>query len=157
MRIRCHGDYHLGQVIYTGKDFIIIDFEGEPQRSLSERRVKRSPLRDAAGMLCSFRYAVRAGLLAQLSRGIIKPEMVPAAENWARFWRAWVSAAFLKSYTESIAAVPVFAHSGKEFDFLLRISMLEKVIGELSYELNNRPDWAGIPLRSILEFTETMG
>ncbi len=83
MRIRCHGDYHLGQVLFTGKDFTIIDFEGEPARPLSQRRLKKSPLVDVAGMLRSFSYAAHASLRGQMARGIISPERAPEMEEWA--------------------------------------------------------------------------
>src|SRR5436853_4934333 len=97
-KIRCHGDYHLGQVLVTGKDFSIIDFEGEPARPLSERRIKRSPLRDVAGMLRSFDYASHAALSHEASGAIFRPEDADRLEPWARFWAGWVSAAFLRSY-----------------------------------------------------------
>ncbi|HSX78988.1 MAG TPA: putative maltokinase, partial [Candidatus Saccharimonadia bacterium] len=96
MCARIHGDYHLGQVLYTGKDFIIIDFEGEPARPISVRRLKQSPLRDVAGMLRSFHYAVYTTLLEQTAD--IRPEDLAAFDPWARVWYLWVSAAFLKAY-----------------------------------------------------------
>ena len=96
MRTRFHGDYHLGQVLYTGKDFVIIDLEGEPDRPFSDRRRKRSPLRDVAGMLRSFHYAS----FQALRKGHIRPEDVAALEPWARFWLFWVCVAFLKAYLE---------------------------------------------------------
>ncbi|HLH73542.1 MAG TPA: maltose alpha-D-glucosyltransferase, partial [Chloroflexota bacterium] len=97
-RIRCHGDYHLGQVLYTGKDFMIIDFEGEPARPISERRIKRSPMIDVAGMLRSFHYAASTGLLSAAEMGALRPEDLGTIEPWVRFWQVWVSAAFLKHY-----------------------------------------------------------
>src|SRR5216117_3969702 len=92
LRIRCHGDYHLGQVLYTGKDFVIIDFEGEPARSLGERRIKRSFLRDVAGMIRSFDYATCSALLRELELGNLAAEQLSAIEPWTRFWYGWSSA-----------------------------------------------------------------
>src|SRR5262249_36099095 len=86
LRIRCHGDYHLGQILHTGKDFVIVDFEGEPDRSLSERRQKRSALRDVAGMLRSFDYAVSTVLLESGGTGVARPVDVRVLEPWAQFW-----------------------------------------------------------------------
>ena len=147
MRIRCHGDYHLGQVLYTGKDFVIMDFEGEPARPVSERRIKRSPLRDVAGMLRSFNYAA----ISQLKRGSLRPEDIPNLEPWARFWNVWVSVAFLKAYLEATRNAAFSPKSRDEFRTLLELYLLEKAIYELGYELNNRPDWVHVPMQGILE------
>lgn len=151
MRTRTHGDYHLGQVLYTGKDFIIIDFEGEPARSLSERRMKRSPLRDVAGMLQSLHYAATQALHNEVENGMINPENLPLMEQWAEFWYCWVSAAFLNSYLETAAVDSFLPQSKTELQVLLDAYLLEKVIYELGYELNNRPNWVHIPLRRILQ------
>jgi hypothetical protein len=148
-RTRVHGDYHLGQVLYTGKDFVIIDFEGEPARSLGERRLKRSPLRDVAGMLRSFDYAAHNALRLEQASGLIRAEDVEALEHWADFWADWVSAAFLKSYLETAQTGSFLPPSPEDFSLLLRILILEKAIYELAYELNNRPDWVQIPMRGI--------
>mgnify|MGYP005841671205 FL=1 len=154
MRIRCHGDYHLGQVLYTGKDFVIIDFEGEPARPLSERRLKRSPLRDVAGMLRSFHYASCTALASQMALGLVNPERLPAVEAWTRAWHRWVSAAFLRSYLWVMQDLPVLPHDRDDLHVLLEAFVLEKAVYELGYELNNRPDWVNIPLRGILELLE---
>jgi maltose alpha-D-glucosyltransferase / alpha-amylase len=152
-RIRCHGDYHLGQVLYTGRDFVIIDFEGEPARPVGERRIKHSPLRDVAGMLRSFHYASYAPLFGLA--GAVRREDEPAMQLWGRYWVNWVSAAFLKSYLETIVPASLLPKSQEELRILLDLSMLEKMVYELGYEMNNRPDWVRIPLRGIVELLET--
>ncbi len=153
MRIRHHGDYHLGQVLYTGKDFVIIDFEGEPARPLSERRIKRSPLRDVAGMLRSFHYAVYTVLLAQEAQGTVapQPEIQTSRASWAQLWHLWVSARFLKSYRDAASRALFLPRSSEELQVLLDAYILEKAVYELSYELNNRPEWVRIPLSGILQ------
>ncbi|HEU4344956.1 MAG TPA: maltose alpha-D-glucosyltransferase [Candidatus Binatia bacterium] len=147
MRIRCHGDYHLGQVLCTGKDFVIIDFEGEPARPVSERRLKRSPLRDVAGMLRSFNYAA----LSKLKSNAVRPEDAFQLKPRAAYWTLWVSVSFLKGYLEATRQAVFMPKSPDEITLLLDIYLLEKVIYELSYELNNRPDWVGVPIEGILE------
>jgi maltose alpha-D-glucosyltransferase/alpha-amylase len=149
MRIRCHGDYHLGQVLYTGKDFVIFDFEGEPAHPLSERRLKRSPLRDIAGMLRSFHYAAYSALFAQQATGLIREEDLAYVEAWAHFWYLWVCVAFLKAYLPAAARERIVPQQRDELQVLLDAYLLEKAVYELGYELNNRPDWVRIPLRGI--------
>ena len=156
-RIRTHGDFHLGQVLSTGDDFILIDFEGEPARPLSERRYKRGPLRDVSGMLRSFDYAGAAAL----RDGRLRPEDVTVLKPWTEAWVAWVSASYLAGYLETIAraqstaeartdeTAPFVPASDADTVLLLDFYMLEKVIYELGYELNNRPDWLDIPLRGL--------
>ena len=146
-RIRVHGDYHLGQVLYTGHDFVIIDFEGEPTRSLYERRLKRLALRDVAGMLRSFDYASQAALRSdQIAAGTL-----PRLRGWGRFWVTCVSAAFLQSYLQTAGTAPFVPHTPEDLDLQLTTMVLEKALYELRYELNMRPDWVHIPLRGILE------
>ena len=106
LRIRTHGDYHLGQVLHTGSDFVIIDFEGEPARPLSERRIKRSALRDVAGMLRSFHYAPYAVVHGQSQGSVIRSEDTDKLETGARFWHRWVTAAFLRAYFDVSANAP---------------------------------------------------
>jgi maltose alpha-D-glucosyltransferase/alpha-amylase len=144
---RIHGDYHLGQVLRSRGDFVIIDFEGEPARSLAERRAKHSPLKDVAGMLRSFSYAAFVGLTQYTSR---RPEDYGQLESWARLWETSVTGEFLRAYrrtTEDAAIVPA---SRRDFDALLATYMLDKALYELVYELNNRPTWIRIPLHGIL-------
>jgi maltose alpha-D-glucosyltransferase / alpha-amylase len=154
-RIRIHGDFHLGQVLYTGKDFVIIDFEGEPARPLSERRLKRAPLRDVAGMVRSFHYAAYTALYRQAAVGMVRPEQFLLMETWARFWYIWASAAFLRGYMHETRDAAILPETPEELKVLLDASILEKAIYELGYELNNRPDWVRIPLSGILHLLES--
>ncbi len=149
-RMRHHGDLHLGQVLYTGGDFYFIDFEGEPTRSLGERRLKRSPLRDVAGMLRSFDYACRHGLIRGLERAL-RPGDLPKLEPWAHYWRQWVSVAFLRGYLQTAGDAVFVPKDRGDLENLLNALILEKALYELSYELSSRPDWVGVPLRGILE------
>jgi maltose alpha-D-glucosyltransferase / alpha-amylase len=154
MRIRCHGDYHLGQVLYTGSDFVIVDFEGEPMRPISERQLKASPLRDVAGMIRSFDYACFTGLSERIAGRLLSPEEMERLQGWTLFWTAWTSAAFLKSYMELADGQP-FMPAGKEnVQGLLDLYLMEKALYELRYELNNRPAWARIPLHGIVQLLD---
>jgi maltose alpha-D-glucosyltransferase/alpha-amylase len=148
-RIRTHGDYHLGQVLFTGRDFAILNFEGEPSRPLSERRLKRCPLRDVAGMLRSFQYAAYGRLFEEASAGMAAPESLPALESWARYWERWVSAAFLQAYLRRARGAGFLPPSREEREVLLDCYLLEKALQELSYELDNRPGWLRVPMRGI--------
>ncbi len=146
VKIRIHGDFHLGQVLFTGKDFIITDFEGEPARSYSERRLKRSPLRDVAGMIRSFHYAAYASLF--LDNQIRKEDykkLMPVVEEWYRY----VSNIFLQAYLHDVKDTSFIPHTRSDLDTLMTTFLLEKAIYELNYELNNRPDWVIIPLNGI--------
>jgi len=151
MRTRYHGDYHLGQVLYTGKDFIIIDFEGESGRSLSERRMKRSPLRDVASMLHSLNYAATQGLKNEIENGMIHQENVSLMQQWAEFWYCWVSASFLKGYLATASKDSFLPKTKTELQVLLDAYLLERVIYDLGYELKNRPDWVDISLQRLLQ------
>jgi maltose alpha-D-glucosyltransferase/alpha-amylase len=145
-RTRIHGDYHLGQVLWTGENFLIIDFEGEPGRPLSQRRFKRSALRDVAGMLRSLQYASAAAL----RDGRHRAEDVPRLEVWARAWSDWVSASFLGGYMDRARGTKVVPPNESDLKLLLDFFLLEKCIYEIGYELNNRPEWLEIPLRNML-------
>jgi maltose alpha-D-glucosyltransferase / alpha-amylase len=154
-RTRIHGDYHLGQVLYTGKDYLIIDFEGEPARPISERRIKRSPLRDVAGMLRSYQYAAYSNLFSRLEATTVSPEEQASLRRWADFWAFWVSAAFLSSYREAAADAPFLPAGRADLETLLELFVLEKAVYEITYEMNNRPTWLGIPLSGVLRQIET--
>jgi len=145
-KMRIHGDYHLGQVLYTGKDFIIIDFEGEPARSLSERKLKRSPLVDVAGMLRSFHYAVHAEYFNHIA---LRPEDASELSLWLDLWYKCISKAFLHAYVTKSSSGNYLPSDMNDFKTLLEVFMLEKAVYELGYELNNRPDWLVIPFRGI--------
>ncbi len=149
VRMRIHGDLHLGQILYTGKDFAIIDFEGEPARPLSERRLKRAALRDVAGMLRSFHYAALSSTIEQLRIGALGKFDFARMEPWADFWRTWSSWAFLKGYLESAGRPPFVPANTDELRILLDAFIMDKAIYELGYELDNRPEWLLIPLLSI--------
>jgi maltose alpha-D-glucosyltransferase/alpha-amylase len=153
-RTRCHGDYHLGQVLHTGNDFVIIDFEGEPARPISERRIKCSPLKDVAGMLRSFHYAAFGALFRQEAMGVLPAESRPYFESWASLWYAWMSARFMRAYLEKTAGRDFLPSDPDEFEIVLHSYLLEKSLYELVYELNNRPDWMMIPLHGILQLLD---
>lgn len=153
-RIRCHGDYHLGQVLFTGKDFVIIDFEGEPTRSLSERRLKRSPLLDVAGMIRSFHYAAHSALTIQAPLTPRPADDLPLLRHWAQYWYVWVSVAFLTSYLDVVGLSGLLPENPEHLRILLDAYIMEKAIYEIGYELNNRPDWVKVPLQGILQLME---
>ncbi|MGC2298220.1 MAG: maltose alpha-D-glucosyltransferase [Acidobacteriaceae bacterium] len=144
---RIHGDYHLGQVLRSKGDFVILDFEGEPARPLAERRAKHSPLKDVAGMVRSFSYAAFVALTQYTSR---RPEDFAQLESWARLWETSVSSQFLRAYRDAIGDSPIVPTEDEAFNSLLHIYILDKALYELIYELNNRPAWIRIPLHGIL-------
>jgi maltose alpha-D-glucosyltransferase/alpha-amylase len=155
-RIRVHGDYHLGQVLHTGKDVFIIDFEGEPARTPADRRRRRSPFADVAGMLRSFQYAVNGVLMGDVPGARVRPEDVAALEPWAAIWYAWVGASFLGAYLESIEPADLLPRDAESLELLLDVHLIEKSLYEVGYELNNRPTWVRIPLRGLLSVLEPM-
>jgi len=145
-RTRHHGDYHLGQVLVTGDDFIIIDFEGEPARSLEERRAKASPLRDVAGMLRSFHYAAH---MAVAKETCVAVEERTRIESWAEMWSQRIAQIFLDVYLETARGASFIPEDSATFAMLLDLYLIEKAAYEVCYELNNRPDWIFVPLRGI--------
>jgi maltose alpha-D-glucosyltransferase/alpha-amylase len=146
-------------VLSRGDDFVIIDFEGEPARSLDERRAKASPLRDAMGLVRSFDYAP-AAVLREPGAGRGEPagaaespgertERRRVREAWAERWTREVSAAYLGAYLATVADAPFLPDNREDLTLLLTFYEVEKVIYELRYEIDNRPDWVEIPLRGL--------
>ncbi len=152
-KIRIHGDYHLGQVLFTGKDFVIIDLEGEPARSLSERRLKYSAFRDVAGMIRSFHYAVYQKYLHYSE---VRREDSRFIEGWLRPWYTYVSAAFLNAYLDTVDKSGFVPEDPDNLQRVLNIFILEKAVYEVGYEINNRPGWLMIPLAGIRFILETL-
>ncbi len=143
LKTRIHGDFHLGQVLFTGKDFIIIDFEGEPGFSFSERRLKKNPMKDVAGMIRSFHYAAFGKILLNEN---YRERDLEFLEQWAEQWQHYVSRFYLDAYLEKMGKPRELS---EEDEVLLRTYLIEKAVYELGYELNGRPDWVNIPLRGI--------
>ncbi len=151
LRVRVHGDYHLGQVLSTGTDFVILDFEGEPARALSARRLKRSPISDVAGMLRSFHYAVHTAMNTLRERGLVTAENSGAVDCWGTYWQGWVRAAYLGAYLRTMGDSGLIPADPASLTVLLDAYLLDKAVYELGYELNNRPDWLEIPFSGILQ------
>lgn len=143
-KIRIHGDYHLGQVLNTGKDFVIVDFEGEPRKAIGERNLKRNPLVDVAAMLRSFDYVSAVALRRRPAADAAK------LAEWAARWVAEVCRQFIEVYLEATKSASFLPHDPREVKTLLRVYLIDKAIYEVGYELSYRPDWVGIPLRAVL-------
>lgn len=144
-KIRIHGDYHLGQALHTGKDFVFLDFEGEPARALSERKLKRSALRDVAGMMRSFQYAAYSALWQPSMRS----EDIPFLERFADLWYRQMGSIFLQSYLKTTQEASFIPQGQDNLQVLLEAYLLDKAVYEVGYELNHRPDWVIIPIRGI--------
>jgi trehalose synthase-fused probable maltokinase len=150
-RIRTHSDFHLGQVLEVDGDFFFIDFEGEPARPIAERRVPQSPLRDVAGMLRSFSYAARAGLRTFLETN---PDAGAALEPWIAGWESQAATIYVNGYLKVIGDTGLLPAPANR-EPLLRALLIDKAFYELSYELNNRPDWVDIPLEGLLKLLQS--
>lgn len=153
-RTRCHGDLHLGQILFTGMDFVFIDFEGEPDRPIGERRIKTSPLRDVAGMLRSFHYASHAALSGPNRDALLTSTGGQVTAPWLKVWYLWTAASYLKAYLAEAAHGNFLPENRDDVSRLLNAYLLEKAVYELGYELNNRPNWVQIPLEGILHLLE---
>lgn len=145
-RIRIHGDYHLGQVLISGDDFYILDFEGEPESTIRDRKVKQPPLKDVAGMFRSFHYAIYATIFNNKDKYPFEQEELFAA---GEILYKYFVGVFLKTYVDKAQSGNLNIGYNHEIDFLLKYCLLEKAVYELGYELNSRPRWAVIPLRGI--------
>lgn len=156
LRTRYHGDYHLAQVLYTGTDFFLIDFEGDATRSLIERRIKRSPLRDIAGMLASFHYAANFALRDEMQYGAISPEQSSKIWKWQQFWEYWVSVVFLQHYLKTAQTGNFLPTAKDDLKVLLDHYLLERCFYDLGYTLTNRIDQTDIVLRRLLELCEVL-
>ena len=150
-RIRLHGDYRLDEILATGNDYIFFDFAGDTTRPMSERRLKQSPLKDVADLIRSFHYAALASLFDQVEMGTIPAERLAELEPWASVWYRWVSAAFLRTYLQGMAGTGLLPSEDASTMVLLEGFMFEKAARELKWEVLNRPSWARIPARGILE------
>jgi trehalose synthase-fused probable maltokinase len=146
-KTRCHQDYHLGQLLWTGSRYSLLDFEGEPARSLPERRRKRSPLTDVAGMVRSYSYAAWSGLFTRSrATGGRAPQWAP----WATLWESSVTAAFLSAYFADTHGASFIPRDDGQLAALLENLIIDKALYELEYELNNRPDWLRVPIEGLL-------
>jgi maltose alpha-D-glucosyltransferase/alpha-amylase len=155
-RTRVHGNYHLGEFLYTGSGFVVTDFEGDPERPLSERRIKRSPLRDVADMARSFHYAALTPLFGPEDApgkfsGVIRAEDRHELLGWARFWASWVTARFVRAYLAEMSATGQLPTDPAVCRELLELFILEKAVAELGDELEHRPARAAIPMTGLLE------
>ena len=148
-KIRCHGDFHLGQILFTGNDFIIIDFEGDPMKPISERRIKMSPLSDVASMLRSFHYAA-SSIFYEIVKNQSKNHTATLSE-WSTTWYRTACTLFLKGYLAKLDKTNLLPSHIENLLLLLKIYMLDKALSELDYEINNRPDKIMIPSRGIME------
>jgi maltose alpha-D-glucosyltransferase/alpha-amylase len=151
MRTRHHGDYHLANALYTGSDFIITNFDGDYTRPMSERRIKRSPIKDVASMVRSLHYVSHAVLFNHVPGIVTTQDADWRLERWAKAWYQWVSALFLRGYIETAGAGNCLPQTQAEIKALLDAYTLEKGLIEVEYELENRPDWVRIPLHGILD------
>jgi maltose alpha-D-glucosyltransferase/alpha-amylase len=147
VKARIHGDYHLGQVLFTGKDFIIIDFEGEPARSISARKLKYCPLKDVAGMLRSLHYAIYMEFFDKIAD---REEDKEFLSPWLESWYKNISNNYIKAYLKSSDGVGYIPETQEELEGLLNVYLIEKAVYEIGYEMNNRPDWSVIPLRGLI-------
>ncbi len=150
-RIRVHGDYWLGQVLHTGKDLVLIDFEGDVSRPLSQRRLKRTPFRDVTSMVRSFHHAAAAALAHEGAHGPLSPESAGRLGPWARFWHKWAGVAFLQGYFKAASRAAFMPQTPAEVKVLFEAHLLNKLVAELGRELNASPERLEIPMQAILE------
>ncbi len=156
-RIRCHGDYHLDKLLYTGNDFVITDFEGETGRPLGQRRMKRSPLRDIAGMIRSFHYAAHTVLHTLVPLQHRPEEAVPLLRRWATYWYTWTAVEFLRTYLQRMGRTRLVPPDPEHTRILLEAFLLDKALYEVNYELTNRSNWVHVPIEGISHMLDSWG
>ncbi len=156
-RIRCHGNLHLGRVVYTGKDFWITGFEGDVSLTLAERRIKRTPFWDVAAMLRSFHFASYGALFGRESDPLVRAEDLRRLESWTEYWQVWTCAAFLGSYLQTLGASPMLPASAEEREILLNNQLAERALRELSSTVQSVPDWTLISLKGLARLLESAG
>jgi maltose alpha-D-glucosyltransferase/alpha-amylase len=152
MKMRIHGDYHLGKMLFTGKDFTLVDFERKEAQAMSERRIKRSPLQDVAGMIRSFHYAAHAALIQHAP---LRTEDVPYLEPWVEAWYHCSIGIFVHSYLQTVAGAAFMPKAQEDVEAMLSAFVLDRAVHDLGYELENRPKWVMIPLRGIRRILES--
>jgi maltose alpha-D-glucosyltransferase/alpha-amylase len=153
-RIRCHENYHLGQLLYTGKDFIVIDFEGDPAKPFGERRIKHSPLYDVASMLRSLDQVSTAALLQQVATGAMGEPEIMMMTPWAAFWSRWVGAAFLKSYFAKMGKSDLLPNAPHQSAVLLHANLLGRCFQELGSAVLNHPESIGVPMQAAIQLVQ---
>lgn len=159
-RARGHGDYHLGQVLYTGKDFVTVGFEGPASRSLLDRRLKRSPLRDVATMVRSLHYAAYSVLFGKTARrgqppGQICEEDIAVLEPWTWFWYVRTNTTFLRAYLETAAGAAFLPADAEQMRVLFDVLLIKRALSDLLHELQSQPDLARIPLKGLLQILDS--
>jgi maltose alpha-D-glucosyltransferase/alpha-amylase len=155
LRTRVHGDLHLGQVLWTGRDFVIVDFQGDPSRSLSSRRLKRSPLQDVAGMIRSIHFAAARGLSRHVTQGGVPADQSASLEAWIQYWSQWVSSGFLRSYLRATDGVEFLPATRRELGGLLFVHLLEEAVREMGHEIERHPEGLRLSLLGIRRLVET--
>ena len=141
-------------MLYTGKDFVFLDFEGDPNLPISERSIKRSALRDVASMVRSFHYAAWAGLHQHVQRGCLEADCLPRYEPWARLWYRAAALAYLRAYLEHMKGAQALPQSLEELQVMLPAYLLNRAMIEVGHELQNRPEWLHVPLQGVLNIIE---
>jgi maltose alpha-D-glucosyltransferase/alpha-amylase len=144
-RMRIHGHYYLEQVLFTGKDVSILHFGGDPSRSFSERRIKRSPLRDVGGIIRSFHYAAHENLLSNR----VRPGDIDKLKPFAPLWTHYMASFFMHAYLERVKGASFIPKDENDLNTLLEVYLLERAVASLYYEVNNRPEWVMVPVRVI--------
>ena len=151
-KIRIHGDLQLEKILLTGRDIAIKDFGGDPNRSYSERRLKRSPLRDVAAMIRSFYYVGYEGFI---KTNQVPKEEIPRLLPYAEYWAQYMSGFFMKAYLQTVKGSSFIPSQSDDLQMMLETYLLEKAISDLNYELSHRPDWVRVPLQIIRSVVES--